>query len=112
MVPTGTIVQVFGLKTAPKYNGSRGIVIAPGTSDNSGVIRYPIRLFNYNGNIIATWSHNFKPCRDADEWIVSPLQQSILEFIKSKRDYLGNEEYCHIFTQKLWGELSETVPAL
>mmetsp|Transcript_10866 Transcript_10866/g.21139 ORF Transcript_10866/g.21139 Transcript_10866/m.21139 type:complete len:386 (+) Transcript_10866:86-1243(+) len=112
VVPSGTIVQVFGLKSAPKYNGTRGIIMSRGTSDNSGVIRYPIRLFNHNGIIIAARCSNFKPCRDAKEWIVPPLQQSILELVKTKGNYLGNEEYCHIFTKKVWGELSETIPAL
>jgi hypothetical protein len=44
----GSIVEVGGLKNAPQYNSHRGIVLGISKFDQSGNIRYPIRLFQHS----------------------------------------------------------------
>ncbi len=102
----GDIAELNGLANAPQYNGCRGIVLGGPDPDQSGNLRHPIRLFDFNGKVLQVKVENLLLRRDLEEWKIERMGMTLMEVIKFNNN-LGDEDNCHVFASKLWGEMAE-----
>ena len=107
MVTPGDITELRDLVNAPQYNGCRGVALGRPERDQNGILRSPIRLFNFNGKVLQVKENNLQQCRDLDEWRHSKIYGiSLMEMIK-RNNAIGGEDNCYEFASKLWGEMAE-----
>ena len=93
--------------TYPQYNGCRGIVLGgPNPDQQSGNLRHPIRLFDFNGKVLQVKVENLLLCRDLEEWKIERMGMTLMEVIKFINN-LGDKDNCHVFAFKLWDEMVE-----